>query len=140
MIATVLSFLGLNKVSAVVIELVVFAAVVAGVCFYVAHLHEKAAKYDVLYAQVVTLEHKYACAAALPICLAGRDEAAAKEQARLQTLATQERQRAEELNTKLMFDSNKTIQAIEQSTAQDGALPAIMQQEWDRERAERGEK
>lgn len=140
MIATILTLLGLNKAWATVIEFVAVGVIVAGVVIYVMALREKAHKYDTLHAQVTALEQKYQCKSDLAVCLAERDTAAANEQARLQKLAVAERSRADELNKKLLLDSQATMEAIEKSTAEDGPLPAIMQQEWDRERAARGVK
>ena len=138
LIATALTWTGLSKRAATLIELALIATALVGLGLYLAHLKHRSDAYGDLLAEQKRLESKYACKQPLEACLAARDALAAGKQSELQDAALRQRAWVEQQNLKVFVDSQKGLDAIEKSTAQDGPVPPIMREQWDRERAARG--
>lgn len=146
----ILTALGMNKIIAYLIEVLVVIAIVAGASFYVAHLYKKAEAFDDLSAEHRALEAKYGCdkrpsvaERELQSCLIARDldgekaqrteierqrDAAAKAQAELdmQALASEREQQSED-----------AILSAAPATA-DGRVPQVLLDAWARERKRLG--
>lgn len=150
LIPGILTALGLNKVAAYVIEVLVAAALVAGAAFYVAHLYNKAAAFDELSAEHDALEVKYGCdkrpsiaERELTACLIAHDLDAEKaqregiERERDAAAKAQEAlDQASYLASEQLHSENAIIYAA--PTAEDGAVPKVLLDAWARERKRLG--
>ena len=151
MLASALTLLGINQTAAKVIEAVIFAVVIACAVVYVMSLRETAHKYDTLYAQVTGLEQKYGCQQRmasqrqLPACLEAREK-----DAEIERTAALNKVLASSVNVAAQLDKATTATLSLQTdtdawvaaapTADDGDLPRVVTDYWERERARRGMK